>query len=243
MNAPAADRSRSITTPASADPLPSPVLRIDRTRLIGDEPARLQLVLGDDAASEPAQVTSARARALGPGAHASIAFEFDERREAELRFAGTALQDHHGWISIEVDFAYADGYPGRATTVLWSQPASQVPARFTGRVRETVRDGFAHVLIEVDVARPGQFSFYADLCDHGGERLGYVQGDLLLPIGLNEVSLRVVAERRVLGAGEYVISGMRGVSFRTERPERLFMPDFPGGYPGGGGSRARRPTL
>jgi hypothetical protein len=223
------DRSRTITTPPSAESLTSAVLRVDQTRLIGDEATRIQLVVGDGDAAEPARVLAARARVLGAGPDASIPVTFDERREAELCFAGTALEAHHGWIAVEVDFEDAGGSPARTGTLVWSQPAALVPARFTGRIREVEVLDARHVAVEIDVVRAGRFSFYADLCDLGGERLGYLQGSVELAAGTREVLMRVVAD-----GPTYVISGLRGISFRGERPERLFMPDFPGAWSGGG---------
>src|SRR5262249_19821425 len=73
-----------------------------------------------------------------------------------------------GFIDLEVLFDVGDGWPGVAKLDLFYQEAQQAPARFTGEVREELRDGSLQLWLGVDVIEAGWYAIDANVFDASG---------------------------------------------------------------------------
>ena len=108
-----------------------------------------------------------------------------------------------GEVDVTVRFALAPdmaaGAAGGNTMTSGAQSVRQLrasflstpvaPARFTGRIRDTVVQGSLMVDVELDVERAGRFEIAANLYD-GEVPLGYAAGDAKLEPGRHNIPLR-----------------------------------------------------
>lgn len=228
------ERMRPLADTVGGDPadVVSAVLTADRYFYTDEDVAHLRLAAERGAAPLDVRVLEASAvregRAGPEGAEEAILFRHrDGGLSADLplaRFAG-----HHGPVFVRVRFEYAPGRTREEDLRLFVTPTDLVPARFTGELRDSVRDGNLLLEVGIEIERAGFFRFDANLYDAAGQPLAFAIFKGALSTHDAWVPLEVFGKvlRDAGRPGPYVVGELRGYRFRDgEYPDRERMPDY-----------------
>jgi len=156
-------------------------------------------------------------------------FAFDgERWEAELPLDEVA--DHYGFLVVTARFSYAEGREHRDTLRFFHTPEGHVPARFTGRFHDYVRDGGLTVEVGLEVAVAGFYRLDANFYDASGAPAAFaawkgdlVEGDRMVPLRVYGKVLRDADAR-----APYTLRELRGYRFvEGAYPDRETIPAAP----------------
>jgi hypothetical protein len=210
----------------------------DRFQLFGDDTIHATFSVFKHDAPIAVNILAVRARAVEPNSHRPLGPETPLAMtetaphlfSTSFRATGTSLSNHHGFIDLEVLFDVGDGWPGVATLDLFYQEAQQAPARFTGEVREELRDGSLHLWLGVDVIEAGWYAIDANVFDAAGTPTAMLAARLDLPRGHAEVPLtvfgRVVREENA--QAPFKLVNLRGARMLVgQDPDRKLMADGP----------------
>lgn len=225
----------------------------DRYALVDRDTLTTTLAVYPDATSTqavPAQVTAAHVT-LHPQARAGlpaptslpppVALSYRDDGQGGDAEAGdhvyTGVIDPHalhlsrlGVYLVDVAFR-AGGTDATASLTFQYTPASDIPARFTGRVTDTVSDGSLHTVVGVDVRHPGTYIIDANLYDQAGEPLARASQRMDLDRGRQKVDLRFYGKilRDAGRPGPYVLRQLRGYHYMAgQDPDREMMPPSAG---------------
>ncbi len=219
----------SLTDPPEA--ILSSRFSADRYYYAGGETvhASLQVWRGDEPV-EPRLLAAGAVAELrdGPGETARpLAFRWrGDRLVADLPL--TRFAEHHGPILLSVAYEAAPGRRHEESIRVFHTPVSRIPARFTGRVSDEVRDGHLRVEVELDVVAPGFYRLDANLRDADDAPVAFAVFKGELERGVRSVPLevwgRVLVDAGV--PGPYAVSELRGYRFLEGAwPDRELIPD------------------
>jgi hypothetical protein len=176
----------------------------DRRELVGDDSARLW-VRCEDSLGKPLPCAVERAVLTAePGspaaAQAAVPVEFsddgrggDERAQdgtqtALIQPATQGFARHQGLLRVQLSLRLGSdqGSPFFDLTYTGSPPA-----RFTGRVRESIAEGSLQLALGVQVSRPGRYFVVGRVDDADGKPVAYLEWNGELSVGEATVPLRV----------------------------------------------------
>jgi len=212
-------------------------LTSDRYYYEGADPIELSLALrrGNER-SEPLSIDAGatrEGRAGLEGSRMSLRFSLaDEGYAATLDPARFA--DHHGPVVVDARIEYAPGVFHDEMLRLFVTPEGMIPARFTGRVEDTLVNGSLLVQVGIDVDQPGDYRVDANLYDRLDRPIAFSafkgplhRGDRDVPI---EFFGRLLIDSGALGP--FRVGEIRGYRFLDGRyPDRERIPPLPGRYP------------
>ena len=119
----------------------------------------------------------------------------------------------------------ASGTVHSLATHFFSSPVA--PARFTGNIREEIRNESLVLSVELQVERAGNYTIEGNLMSENGEALAFARADANLKTGTQQMELqyygKILRDRNI--AGPYRLEGLRG-SLNTDviQPEMLARP-------------------
>ena len=225
----------------------------DRYALVGRDTLTTTLAVYPDATSKaavPLQVSAAHVT-LHPASRAGLPAPDALPPPVALRYRddgqdGDAVAGDHvytgvinpgalglsrlGVYLVDVSFR-AGGTDASASLTFQYTPASDIPARFTGKVTDSVADGSLHAVVGVEVRHPGTYIIDANLYDQAGAPLARASQRLDLDRGRQRVDLRFYGKvlRDAGRAGPYVLEQLRGYHYMPgQDPDREMMPPATG---------------
>ena len=170
-------------------------LRQDRFFVAGDERVMLEMRCSDGEGPAACEIASATAmvppdvKADG-GARPAVPVSFTEApgggRAAVFQPSSQGFAGYQGSIRIAVTVTVAGESGGASFDVAYTP---EVPASFTGRVREALEGGSLALYVEVTVDRPGRYVIAARADDAEGRSFAYLSHNDALAAGRQEVRL------------------------------------------------------
>lgn len=135
-----------------------------------------------------------------------------------------------GDYRLELFFRAPDGGPVQARLDFHYTPATAVPARFTGKFRDEVRNGSLIVAAELGVARAGIYDVTANLFDEQARPIGWSRFLQELDAGTQWIDLTffglIFHEQHA--AGRFELRSLRGMRVMPgETPDRELMAEPP----------------
>ncbi len=227
------ERRRPVPDSLSDDPsaVVSYLFSADRFFYSGDETVEAFLQVWRGAEPVAPRILSARAVAEGrdgPSKDArTLAFVWQgDRLVADLPL--TRFPEHHGPILLTVRFEHEPGRSHEDSIRIFNTPVRRIPARFTGRLRDSLREGHLLVEVELRVEAAGFYRLDANLRDAGGAPVAFAtfkgeleRGTRFVPL---EVWGRVLRDAGI--PGPYTVSEVRGYRFlEGSYPDRELIPD------------------
>ncbi len=231
------ERRRPVPDSLSDDPsgMTSYRFSADRFFYTGDETVRaiLQVWRG----TEPIEPRIVAASAVAEGRAGAVegagrdgrplAFVWErDRLVADLPL--TRFPEHHGPILLTVRFEHEPGRFHEDSIRVFNTPVRRIPARFTGRFRDSLREGHLRVEVELAVEAAGFYRLDANLRSAAGAPVAFAifKGDL--ERGTRFVPLEVWGGilRDAGVPGPYTVSEVRGYRFLDGHyPDRELIPD------------------
>jgi hypothetical protein len=175
----------------------------DRRELVGDESARLWVRCEDTLGKVlPCGISAATAMPAPPTesklAPVPVQFTDDGRSGDDRAGDGTmtttlqpsllGFRGYHGPVRVQLQLALAKEQGAVFFDLLYTP---EVPARFTGKVRETLADGSLKLSLEMTVSRPGRYFVIGRIDDHRGAQVAYLEWNGELASGAQTVPLTV----------------------------------------------------
>jgi hypothetical protein len=205
----------------------------DRFDVTGDDPVEVWIEAKRGRAPLPLEWIEGEVQREGraglEGDPVDLAFAFDGTRwEAELPL--DELADHYGFLVATARFGYGDGRRHEDTLRFFHTPEGHVPARFTGRFHDYVRDGGLTVEVGLDVEVAGFYRLDANFYDVDGAPTAYAsfkgelaEGSRMIPLSVYGKVLRDADAR-----APYTLRELRGYRFVDGAyPDRETIPPAP----------------
>ena len=188
-----------------------------------DAQGRAQSIVVTRAVAQALTFNGARA-----GPQATVVFSTGEVPQATLAPAQTGLAAFHGTIRTEVRFTAG----GRNGVVFFDVVYSpELPAVWTGQVREALEDGSLHFYLKAEVRVPGRYVVTGRIDDAKGRPFALATFNDIVPAGTQEV--RLSAFGKLLHDGQpalpLVLRDVDGYLLKENTdPDRALMPRLEG---------------
>lgn len=216
--------------PSPHDPTVHLLLTADRYWLTGDEPAEARLEVQRD--GEPLPVRGLHAHVEVAGEHHAVHFAGAAGQYVATLDPGAWPDDEPARARLHVAFEHDAGEERAAIDVMYT-PAAATPARFTGRLRDTVEEGHLVVYAEIEVERPGLYLIDCNLYGADDTPVAWTRFKGQLDAGATEVPLRFFGKvlRDAPVGGPYAIGELRGARATPDRvPPIAQMAPYTGRY-------------
>ncbi|MCP4129677.1 MAG: hypothetical protein GY754_01555 [bacterium] len=140
--------------------------------------------------------------------------------------AQSPVNEYHGRLLVSIEFESANETM-KSTVAFEYSPESSIPALFTGKFSESIKDGSLYIYAEIEVKREGFYIFDANLYDAGSEPAASTRHKQKLPRGKTTIPLhffgKVLIDKEA--AAPFSVKNLRGYLVqRGETPGRAVIP-------------------